>query len=118
MFHVDEVLLDLIARGRITVLGLYGPSSEFSHLVDKDVVLYFEKKRVPVTITEVRHYPTLELYLKKEGWKNLHPNLNSYEEVYDSYMNGQEYYPNSPNIERKTLVERKGGMNALILSIR
>lgn len=117
MFRVEKSSLDLIATGKKTVLGLCGPSSEFSHLVDKDIVLYFEKKRVPATIMEVRHYPTLELYLKKEGWKNLHPEMNSYEEVYDYYMVDQDYCPNSPNIERKTLVERKGGMNALVLSI-
>lgn len=86
MLHVDEPWLELISSGKKTVEGRSGPDDKFRYMIDSVITLYNDTRSIKMILADVRHYSTLKDYLMVEGWKNVAPHLNSYDEVYDAYL--------------------------------
>lgn len=110
--EVQEPWLSMIESGAKTVEGRPGPRSKFTHLIGHPLELYYKEKTVHRRVVDIRHYPTLDEYLKEE-WKLAAPTAKSIDEARQMYLeirtsDGEQVF----SAER---LQRLGGMNAVVL---
>ncbi len=76
-----------IEAGRKTVEARVGDEKKFQDLVGKNIVLLGGPgKRLPATVTGIRHYKDLDTYIKKEGWKKVAPHAGGEKEAKAAYL--------------------------------
>jgi ASC-1-like (ASCH) protein len=132
MSPVQAVWFDEIAAGRKLVEGRAGPPHKYDAFLGKIICLRRggdEVMSVLARVAAVRHYATLEQYIRGEGWDKIAPHLYLPElsdtqlnmRTRDAYLaifapsvqpNRADYQVFSPN-----RVSGRGGINAVELQV-
>jgi len=84
----------------------------------KIVKIIFGDKYLLVKVRFIRHYDTLEEYVQAEGWKNVAPFVNSYEECIKEYLQVTTIKDSEViRVFDEKRIEKLGGINALHLKL-
>ena len=89
--HLEERYFNLISSGKKRIEGrLVKPSRE--NMKPGDIIIFYDDKgrRIRCRVKAIRFYGSLEEMIKAEGYKNLVPDAESEEEVYEIY---RKFYP-------------------------
>ena len=89
--HLEKRYFDLILSGKKRIEGrLVKPSRE--NMKPGDIIVFHddEGRKIRCRVKEVRFYDSLEEMVKAEGYKNLVPDAESEEEVFEIY---RKFYP-------------------------
>ena len=114
--EVQEPWLSCIVNGTKTVEGRVGPAGkvyDVSCCVDPS-----GERRVPIRVTQIVHYETLEEYLIGEGWRACAPHAQSLAEAEACYravrhLEGGNFVQTFSDAR----IAARGGMNALRLQL-
>lgn len=84
--HVQSLWLEQIRKRHKTIEGRTGSNGKFQDWIGEVALFTDGNINIPVIIRNVKHYSTLEEYIKNCGWENVAPHLHSYEETIIAYL--------------------------------
>jgi ASC-1-like (ASCH) protein len=105
--HIEDPWLYYIQIGIKKVEGRKGTLAKYKHWIGCGVCFYNAERKIPVLIKDIRHYPDLYSYLDTEGYNNVMPWADSYQEAVEAYHK----FNNDENIELS------GGMLAIVIEL-
>ena len=105
--HVKDPWLFYIQTGEKKIEGRQGSREKFAKWIGSEVSFYNDKRKIPVEVTDVRHYDNLYQYLDKEGVENAVPGIQTKEEAVKIYHG---FYSDES-------ITSKGGMNAIVVKL-
>lgn len=105
--HIKDPWLYYIQIGEKKIEGRRGPKEKHAKWIGQEVSFFNNKRKIPVRVTEIRHYNTLREYLTKEGVPNALPGVKTLEEAEKIY---HEFYSDES-------IEQAGGMNAIVFDL-
>jgi ASC-1-like (ASCH) protein len=114
---VQQPWLDRIYDGSKTVEGRTGSIGKYDDIIGKVIEMYDpadQEFRFPVLIVAVRHYDTLDEYIRAEGWQNIAPHTGSMKATQQAYADIYMPSGNGPvQVFSKERVAARGGINAI-----
>ena len=114
--HVQEPWFSEIVSGRKTIEGKVGPFRKYSGWGGRTVIFHNGPRRVTAVIRAVRHYPTLDEYLRDEGWQTVAPHTGSFAEAKTAYLAIRR--ADGWQVFAEKRIADEGGINALELLVR
>lgn len=112
--HIQSPWYEEIMSGRKTIEGRAGSLEKYNHLIGKVISITNGKEYNNVRVTDIKHYNSLEEYIKNSGWNRIAPHTKSEEETFEAYY--KIYDRNGNQVFSETNVKKRGGMNAIYLS--
>jgi ASC-1-like (ASCH) protein len=103
---------------RKTVEGRVGSYAKHQPLIGQIIEVYNETQHFLVRVKFIRHYSTLIEYITGEGWMNIAPQTNSFEECLSAYRNVMMKSEDKwVEVFSDARIATNGGMNALHLEV-
>ena len=102
---VRDPYLFMIQTGKKTIEGRKGNANKYKDWVGHIVIFFNQLRSIPVRVKEIRHYPDLQSYLKKEDYKKVlpDPSIKSFDDAVDAY---HKFYSDED-------IKKSGGMVAI-----
>ena len=104
---VRDPWLYYIQIGKKTVEGRKGDKNKYTHWIDKKVYFYNDNRKIPVKVTDIRHYDDLYKYLDSEGFDNVMPGIKTYQNAVNEY---HKFYSDED-------IKRAGGMLGIVVEL-
>lgn len=89
--HVSEPWFSLIASGQKTIEARVGSIDKFASIVNSRIITFTNMQiahspHIYVSIRAIRHYDTLDNFLRAEGWIHCAPQAHTYEEARNAFL--------------------------------
>lgn len=89
--HVSEPWFSLIASGQKTIEARVGSIDKFASIVNSRIITFTNMQiahspHIYVSISAIRHYDTLDNFLRAEGWIHCAPQAHTYEEARNAFL--------------------------------
>lgn len=89
--HVSEPWFSLIASGQKTIEARVGSIDKFASIVNSRIITFTNMQiahspHIYVSIRAIRHYDTLDNFLRAEGWIHCVPQAHTYEEARNAFL--------------------------------
>lgn len=104
---IRDPWLFYIQTGKKTVEGRKGNKDKYKHWIGQKVYFYNQDRKIPVKVTEIRHYQDLYAYLDAEGFAKVMPGMKSYQDVVNEY---HKFYSDES-------IKESGGMLGIVVEL-
>ena len=117
--HVSEPWLSLIASGQKTIEARVGSADKFVSIVNSRIITFTNMQiarspHIHASIRAIRHYDTLDNFLRAEGWIHCAPQAHTYEEARDAFLVARNSHGVPVFSDENT--REQGGITVFVLS--